>query len=198
MKFSKTIFFATAMSLIVFSASAAVTFDPTENAAYDGLSIIQENLTDLDNGFLTEITLTAGGGTFNSNVGDFGIGDDEINGTSESITITFSTDIFFNYIDLGGVGSSDGTDSASFTIGGSTTILQTGATDFDGGSDIYTPSSPIFLAQGDSILLTGSTATSSYDLEAINVTVTPEPNAYALLSGICALAFVMLRRRSVK
>ena len=37
-----------------------------------------------------------------------------------------------------------------------------------------------------------------FTLEGFNVTVVPEPSTYALLSGVCALAFVMLRRRAVK
>ncbi|MDQ8206530.1 hypothetical protein QEH52_03355 [Coraliomargarita sp. SDUM461003] len=200
MKLTQTFFTAAAISCFAFSASGSVTFDPTGNSAYDGLATINESLTDTDNGFNTTITLTAGGGTFNSNSGDFGIDsgtgtNDFIDGTSESITITFSTDILFNFIDLSEVGS-DATDGAKLTIGGSSINLFTGVTGFNGTQDIYTPTSPIALSSGDSIILTGSEATSEFTLEGINITVVPEPGTFALLSGFSALTFVMLRRRS--
>jgi hypothetical protein len=201
MKLTQTLLTAAALSCFAYSASAAVTFNPTGTSAFDGESSITVLLSDLDTGFTANITLTAGGGTFNSNVGDFGIdgvsgANDEIDGTVESITITFSENIEFNFIDLGGVGS-EAADGASLTVAGSTISLFSGVSGFNGTTDIYTAPSPITVLTGsDSIVLTGTSATSIFDMEGINITVVPEPGTYALLAGICALGYVMTRRRS--
>ncbi|CAA6692578.1 MULTISPECIES: PEP-CTERM sorting domain-containing protein [unclassified Lentimonas] len=204
MKIKQTLLTAAALSCFASSLSAAVDYSFLSQAAtFDGKSSAIVPLTDATSGFSTNMTVSGSGGNLNSNATGIGIGDAIIDGTNESITFTFSTDIDFNFIDLGGVGTEAqaAAEGASLTIGlGSSIILYTDATSiggtFDGSSDIYTPTSPIRLLAGRSIVLTGSSATSNIDLDAINFSVVPEPGTYALLSGICALGFVMLRRRS--
>lgn len=181
-------------------SQAAISYDFTGNSSFDGKLVLEISLTDPDNSNATTMSLTAGGGTFNSNADDFGIDGDSgtnafIDGTSESITLTFSTDIFFNFIDLGGIGA-DATEGANLTIGASSVDLFTGVSNFNGTQDIYTPAAPISLTAGDSIILTGSSATSKFDLEVLNVTVIPEPNIFTLHAGFFALAAMMYRRRA--
>ena len=186
---------ATAALLFISTANAEFTIDLTGNNAHDNQNPLNIAFTDGANSAIATFIPT--GGDFNSNASDFGIGDDQIDGTNEIVTITFDNPIEFNFIDFGGVGSNVA-DGARLTIGGTSTNLFTGVAGFSGASDKYTPASPIALAIGQSIIVTGSSATSSFDIQTISVSIIPEPNTYALLAGFCALGFVMVRRRSVK
>jgi len=174
-------------------ANAAFTIDVTGNGAYDGQNPLEIPFS--DSGYSATASFVPTGGALNSNSGQFGIGDAEIDGISETITITFSENIEFNFIDLGGVGA-DLADGASLTVAGSQIDLYTGVTDFNGSLDVYTPSTAISVSKGTAIALTGSTSTSSFFMQTINVTVVPEPGTYALLAGCFALGFVMLRHRT--
>ena len=186
---------AAAAFLFTSTVNAAFTIDLTGNNNYDDEDPLNIAFTDGVNS--ATATLIPTGGDFNSNTGDFGIGDDQIDGTSEIVTITFDKAIEFNFIDFGGVGSTI-SDGAKLTIAGVSTDLFTGVTGFSGSSDKYTPSSPIEIAIGQSIGVTGSSATSSFDIQTINVSIVPEPNTYALIAGMFALVSVMFQRRSVK
>ena len=186
---------AAAAFLFTSTVNAAFTIDLTGNNNYDDENPLNIAFTDGVNS--ATATLIPTGGDFNSNTGDFGIGDDQIDGTSEIVTITFDKAIEFNFIDFGGVGSTI-SDGAKLTIAGVSTDLFTGVTGFSGSSDKYTPSSPIEIAIGQSIGVTGSSATSSFDIQTINVSIVPEPNTYALIAGMFALVSVMFQRRSVK
>ena len=186
---------AAAAFLFTSTVNAAFTIDLTGNNNYDDENPLHIAFTDGVNS--ATATLIPTGGDFNSNTGDFGIGDDQIDGTSEIVTITFDKAIEFNFIDFGGVGSTI-SDGAKLTIAGVSTDLFTGVTGFSGSSDKYTPSSPIEIAIGQSISVTGSSATSSFDIQTINVSIVPEPNTYALIAGVFALVSVMFQRRSVK
>ena len=186
---------AAAAFLFTSTVNAAFTIDLTGNNIYDGENPLNIAFTDGVNSAIA--TLIPTGGSFNSNAGDFGIGNDQIDGTSEIVTITFDKAIEFNFIDFGGVGSTI-SDGAKLTIAGVSTDLFTGVTGFSGSSDTYTPSSPIEIAIGQSIGVTGSSATSSFDIQTINVSIVPEPNTYALIAGMFALVSVMFQRRSKK
>ena len=186
---------AAAAFLFTSTVNAAFTIDLTGNNIYDGENPLNISFTDGVNSAIA--TLIPTGGSFNSNAGDFGIGNDQIDGTSEIVTITFDKAIEFNFIDFGGVGGTI-SDGAKLTIAGVSTDLFTGVTGFSGSSDTYTPSSPIEIAIGQSIGVTGSSATSSFDIQTINVSIVPEPNTYALIAGMFALVSVMFQRRSVK
>jgi hypothetical protein len=194
---------AAAVALVISSTThAAFTIDLTGDNAYDDKNPLLIPFIDPVGGSAT-ISLVPTGGSFNSNAGDFGIDDgtegssttDQIDGTDEIVTITFDVDIEFNSIDLGAVGS-DSSDGVSFTIAGGSTNLFTGVTDFNGTNDIYSPSAPISLSTGQTIIITGSSATSSFDIQNLNVTVVPEPSAYGLLAGLLGLSYMMLRRRA--
>jgi hypothetical protein len=99
-------------------------------------------------------------------------------------------------------------DWVSFTSGGSDSVtLSVGATSIGTfgvgtviGNTDFTSTNPatmnIAVSAGDAFTITFDNG--AFYLGQMGLTVVPEPNAYALLSGICALAFVMLRRRSVK
>lgn len=195
-----------ALSCFGFSLSAAVDYSFLDKGAtFDGKTSVIVPLADGTSGFSTNMTVAGSGDNLNSNLTGIGIGDAVIDGIIESITLTFTTDIDFNSIDLGGVGTFAEADSegASLTIGlGSSIILYTSAPSiggtFDGTSDVYTPTSPIRLTAGQSILLTGSSSTSNIDLDGINFTVFPEASNFALLAGFSALALVMFRRRVLK
>lgn len=186
---------AAAAFLFTSTVNAAFTIDLTGNNNYDDENPLNIAFTDGLNS--ATATLIPTGGSFNSNAGDFGIGNDQIDGTSEIVTITFDKAIEFNFIDFGGVGGTI-SDGAKLTIAGVSTDLFTGVTGFSGSSDTYTPSSPIEIAIGQSIGVTGSSATSSFDIQTINVSIVPEPNTYALIAGMFALVSVMFQRRSVK
>jgi hypothetical protein len=186
---------AAAAFLFTSTVNAAFTIDLTGNNIYDSENPLNIAFTDGVNSAIA--TLIPTGGSFNSNAGDFGIGNDQIDGTSEIVTITFDKAIEFNFIDFGGVGSTI-SDGAKLTIAGVSTDLFTGVTGFSGSSDTYTPSSPIEIAIGQSIGVTGSSATSSFDIQTINVSIVPEPNTYALIAGMFALVSVMFQRRSKK
>ncbi|MEM1221999.1 MAG: PEP-CTERM sorting domain-containing protein [Verrucomicrobiota bacterium] len=189
------------LCLITTVAQADVTYDFTgQGGVFDGLTTVDVIVTDIAS---TTMTVTAAGGTLNSNSGDFGVDgtepgetNDFIDGLVESITLTFSTVVTFNFIDLGGV-EADISDGANLTIAGSTLDLFTGVSGFNGTSDVYTPGSPVTLSIGESIILTGSSSTSDFDLEAINLSIVPEPSSFALIGGLLALGFVALRRRGV-
>ncbi len=183
------------------AASAEVTYDFTGKAGvFDNETSVDVSVSDGDTGNTTTMTVNAIGGELNSNAGDLGIDDDvepastsdKIDGTDEGITLSFDKDVELVVIDLGSVGS-DATEGALLTIDAFDITLHTGVSGFNGTSDTYTPGSPIAISAGTPIQLTGSAATSSFDLEAITLNVIPEPASLALL-GLGGLA--LIRRRA--
>ena len=177
--------------LMGWMAHADLIYDFTlKGGTFDGQTSVIIPLTDGAISF--NMTVSGSGGNLNSNSGDFGIGDDQIDGTSESITLTFSTPIDFKVIEFGAVGA-DILDGVNLTVAGSATNLYTDVSGFAGGSDIYTPASPMRVNLGQSIVITGSAASSSFDLENITLEAVPEP-ATMLLIGIGGLLALMTRR----
>lgn len=202
MKFAQASFFLILL-FIRTSTSASLLYDFTgKDAIFDGQTLVPILLSDIGTGLSTTMTVSSVGGELNSNAGDFGVDgtetgetNDFIDGLVEAIHLTFDSDIEINFLDLGGVGS-DTTDGADVTFGSFGTVtLHTGISDFNGTSDIYTPSTPIFLASGESIQLTGSSSTSDFDLETIDITVIPEPSTFVLVALTGLAGFGMLRRK---
>jgi hypothetical protein len=171
---------------------ASVIYDFFDKASvFDGNTSVAVTL--YDGTTPVEMTVSATGGNLNSNAEDFGIGDDLIDGTLEVLTLSFDKKIELNYIDLGAVGS-DRSDGARLTVGSASPVdLYTGVDGFNGSSDIYTPSSPLPVEITESITLTGSEATSSFDLESMQITVIPEPAALTL-TALGLLGAGLLRR----
>lgn len=192
------------LALLVNQLGAAVTYDFTDKAStYDGETSVIVSILDTETSTSTNMTVTSSGlGNLNSNSTTFGV-DSSVSGetaanidfTDEEITLTFDKDIIFNFIDFNGVGDDIST-GVALTVGGSIFNLYTGETGFN-GNDKFTPTSPISVSTSQSIVITGSGASSSFYIQNFSITVSavPEPNTYALLAGILTLGFVSVRRR---
>lgn len=184
---------------------ADVTYDFTGKAGtFDGQTSVNVSIFDTATSASTLMTVSStGAGNLNSNSGTFGVDStllDEtaanIDGTGEAITLIFDKNITLNFIDFNSIGGDLSTGTA-LTIAGTTYNLFDGVTGLN-ANDLYTPSSPISVTTSDSIVITGSGASSSFYIQNFNITVVPEPNTYALLAGVSALGFVMMRRRTAK
>jgi hypothetical protein len=109
--------------------------------------------------------------------------------SGETITFIFSTDIILKEFDFSTIGTSE---TASVTVAGSTT-------NYDGSATNDAQTVNFSLSAGQALVFSnGGSNPIDYDLQSISFTVVPEPGTYALLSGLSALAFIMLRRRSLK
>ena len=109
----------------------------------------------------------------------------------ESMVFSFNTAGIFQIIDLVAIDQSD----EAFLIfeGGPTYEI---STDTDLAGDTFNIGQAFTAGQKITLTVssTATAETANFGLESF--TVVPEPNTYALLSGICALGFVMLRRRN--
>jgi len=193
MKLTQTLLTAAALSCFAYSASAQ-TFVFGSN---DGGGQAQADLDGLSTGSTISggltLTATANSGSFNSTgTGGFGINatgsgdtttqfDDGSPAGVEFMAISFNSDVIFESIELTDFGL---TDEAFLTIGASTITIDTASFTFAPGTTLSFGSSATFGFQaGNGISLA-------------SLTVVPEPGTYALLAGICALGYVMTRRRS--
>jgi len=182
---------------LVLSAAAGfceVVYDyQNQGAVFDGTNRVHVALSDSGINFM--MTVAGTGGELNSNIGGLGVGDDQLDGTSEAITVSFSTAVDFVSIDFGAVGTTI-SDGVQLTVGTeSPRNLYTGIPGFNGTSKVYTPASVIRLGAGETIVLTGSSGTSSFDLERITVMAVPEPATGGLLL-LGSLMALMVRRAS--
>ena len=177
--------------LMGWMAHADLLYDFTDKGGtFDGETSVVIPLT--DGAISVNMTVSGSGGDLNSNADALGIGNDQIDGTSESITLTFSKPIDFKLIEFGAVGA-DILDGANLAVAGSAIDLYTGVSGFDGTPDIYTPALPIRVNVGQSIVITGSAASSSFDLENMTFEAVPEPATLSLL-GIGGLMAMITRR----
>jgi len=164
-----------------------------QGAVFDGTNRV--NIALSDSGIHFMMTVASTGGELNSNIGGLGVGDDQLDGTSEAITISFSTAIDLVSIDFGAVGTTI-SDGVQLTVGTETPRnLYTGIPGFNGTSKVYAPASVIRLGAGETLVLTGSSGTSSFDLERITVAAVPEPATGGLLL-LGSLMALMVRRAS--
>jgi hypothetical protein len=157
----------------------------------------QANFDDLESGSTTSggltLTATASSGTFNSTpAGGFGINampsdditnqfDNQSTDGAEFMTFSFNQNVDFVSIEL----TEFGADEAFLTIAGITTIIGSNSFIFASGTTLAANTDATF----------GFHSGNGFELASLVVTVVPEPRTYALLSGCCALAAVMLRRR---
>ncbi len=149
------------------------------------------------------VTITASptGGVINATSTSLGV-DGTVTGedadqvdSAETLTFTFAfappTTVSLTEINFAGVGANGAGDDAIVTVGGSTYNLATGATDFNGSTDIWTPSGGITLSSGDTIVFEAQTAVG---LEGITLDVVPEPAA-GLLAVFGIVTLIVQRRR---
>lgn len=180
-----------AIAVPIATSHAAVIFDFTgQGGTFDNMTSVSVPL--VDGGINFSMTVTGTGGDLNSNASGIGINDANIDGMAESITLSFSIDTELNFLDLGGVGG-DVSDGADVTIAGTNFQFFTGQPDFNGSSDVFTPATPIALTAGQTIVITGASATSVFDIDSISVTAVPEPSSTLLLTSLAGL-FVLRRR----
>jgi hypothetical protein len=176
------------------SSFSEVVYDyQNQGAVFDGTN--RANVALSDSGINFIMTIASTGGELNSNIGGLGVGDDQLDGSSEAITISFSMAINFVSIDFGAVGTTI-SDGVRLTVGTqSPRDLYTGIPGFNGTSKVYTPASVIRLGAGEPLVLTGSSGTSSFDLERITVMAVPEPATAGLLV-LGSLMALIVRRAS--
>ena len=139
------------------------------------------------------LTAAASSGTFNSTTsGGFGINampsgditnlfDNQSTDGAEFMTFSFNQNVDFVSIEL----TKFGADEAFLTIAGITTIIGSNSFIFASGTTLAANTDATF----------GFHSGNGFELASLVVTVVPEPRTYALLSGCCALAVAMLRRR---
>lgn len=198
---TKIILLIAALGLSSVISQAALTFDFTGNSDLNGSTPLNITLSDLDTGIDTIMTITPTGGSLDSNSGDYGIDgtepgetNDQIDGIIEAISLSFDKDVDILFLDFGGIGNNVA-DGAGVTFGSFGSVnLFTGVTDFNGSQDIYTPTTPIRILSGENLVMTGSSETSSYDLETMSITVIPEPSSIALMAMIGLAAVTVLRK----
>jgi len=157
----------------------------------------QADFDDLESGSTISggltLTATASSGTFNSTpAGGFGINamppgditnqfDNQSADGAEFMTFSFNQNVDFVSIEL----TEFGDDEAFLTIAGITTIIGSNSFIFASGTTLAANTDATF----------GFHSGNGFELASLVVTVVPEPRTYALLSGCCAMAAVMLRRR---
>lgn len=213
MEFTKTLLIAAALSCFAFSASAQevkFTFDDDQgDFGAEEISGVDTQLTLSGTGStftsmdsLSTATYTVSGAPLTSSFNFTATASDshtfdvsgsglDINGggidTGETLTFTFTTDILITELDFSSITA---TETVSVTVAGVTTT-------YDGTSTNDAPSVNLSLTAGQTLIFGsgGLNPAGNYDIQAFTFNVVPEPNTYALLSGFCALGFVMLRRR---
>lgn len=139
------------------------------------------------------LTATASSGTFNSTpAAGFGINampsgditnqfDNQSTDGAEFMTFSFNQNVDFVSIEL----TEFGDDEAFLTIAGITTIIGSNSFIFASGTTLAANTDATF----------GFHSGNGFELASLIVAVVPEPRTYALLSGCCVLAAVVLRRR---
>ena len=179
--------------LMTVGAGAELAYDfANKGATFDGASWGQVLLS--DGGFDLTMTVSGVGGDLNSNAGGIGVGDDQIDGIFESIAISFDRAVDFISIDLSGLVGSSTADAANLTLGSLEGIdLYTGVAGFEGTPDLYTPAGPVRINIGETIILTGSSSTSSFDLEKMTFAAVPEPATFSMIA-IGGLLTLLVRR----
>lgn len=159
--------------------------DGTTNPGAFNLSSIVSGLT---------LTVTASQGDISNTNNGLGIGSGgTLDSPGDALTFTFNRAITFDFLDMGDFGPSVG-DVVQLSYSNSNPTVTLGVGDFDNNtSDTITFSSANLVAANESFTL--SYDGGAFSIEGFNVTVVPEPGIYAVLAGLCGMAFVMLKSR---
>ncbi len=184
------------LALIPCLSSGQVTYEfGGKGDIFDNQTQVTVTIPNPDDANSILMNVGAEGGTFNSNAGDFGIGDDLLDGTTEVILISFDRSVDITALDFGGITDAD--DAAHIQANTTPPLdlnLFTGIADFQGTQDIYTPSTPIRLEAGQILRINGASLSASFDLESISFNVIPEVSAQNISTGATALTLVMMAR----
>lgn len=144
-------------------------------------------------GTLTVTAATSGTGFLNVTTTGLGEGGSGINKSDEFISFTFSEDIEITFLDFNAITMSESVELLIDTTSLGTFLNDTVVENIANFTAPSNVTASISLAEGEAFIM--KHASGEYDLERIGFTVVPEPRTYALLSGCCALAVAMLRRR---
>lgn len=119
-----------------------------------------------------------------------------LNAAGDALTFSFNKAITLDFLDMGdftGTGQAS-EDAVSIIYSNSNPTVTLVGGEFDNNtSDTITFSSGNALAANQPFTI--NRVDGDFAIEGFTASVVPEPNTYALLSGFCALGFVMLRRR---
>lgn len=203
---------------LVFSVEASVVVfdlkDPTGSTGTAG-ELLESNGTVTLSGLTVSVDVSSTLGVdlpvFFSGTSSAGVNSDGTGDTAaevdfgETLTFTFDFDtnvissVSLTQLDLAGVGPSSD-DDARLTIDGNVTVLETGVAGFAGGSDTYTPPTPIALLPGTSMTFE-STGGNGFGIETFTVSIVaaiPEPTAFAFggLVASCMAGLVVARHRN--
>lgn len=117
----------------------------------------------------------------------------------ELLKFTLSGSGFYlTSIDFQGVGGTGAGDAALVTVGGVGYKLETGADDFNGSTDLWTPAGGILLASGSLIEIKSENVIGLESLSIETISAIPEPASMGMLVSIAGLAGVIVRRRKVR
>lgn len=182
-------------ALFVNSAKAAVSVSfIDESATYDAKTSTNVSIFDPVSSVNFMMTVTSSGGDLNSNSTGLGVGDANLN-DGEIIQISFSVNTLIEILDLGGIGA-DVSDGARVTISSNPSFdLYTGQPDFNGISDVWSPTSSVSLLAGEVIEFRTSSPTASFDLDGITLSAVPEPSS-SLLFTFGSLALLCRRKKN--
>jgi len=123
--------------------------------------------------------------------------------SGEALTLTFTFSSFDSIqvesVDFQGVGSANQGDAALLSVNsGPDVVLETGASDFNGSSDTFSPgafsSAAIFLSSGQSLTISAEETVSLQNIAFTPIAV-PEPASILLFGGYLIASMKRRRRR---
>ncbi|HAV12736.1 MAG TPA: hypothetical protein DCX06_04460 [Opitutae bacterium] len=122
-----------------------------------------------------------------------------LNTAGDALTFSFNKAITFDFLDMGdftGEGLA-GEDSVSLSYSNANPTISLVGGDFDNDT-----SDTITFTTGNALIANESFTISRVDgdfaIEGFNITVVPESSAYAMLTGLCALSLIIIRRRHTR
>ena len=158
----------------------------TDFSSFTGLSSATYTISGAPLTSAFNFTATSSPSTFTLDGTGLDVGGGGID-SGESMKFKFTTDIILTEFDFSTLTA---TETATVSIAGI-------VINYDGNATNDAQSVSLRLSAGEELIfLYGGSNPADYDVQSISFEVVPEPGTYALLSGIFALGFVMLRRRT--